>query len=246
MGAGAASALLTIESHWSSSPAPDAVPVVDFTFSPPNPILSEVIAFQGTATGTGQPFTWRWIFGDGSPDGTTQNVNHAYTSPGTRNVELRVTNSTGGFGTRTRSVTVNPALTASFAFAPAQPAVGESVSFTPTVSGGWTPYTYSWTWGDGTSGSTAQSPSHTFGAAGTFTVALTVTDNAAPAHTATTSRSVTVTAALAADFTFTPTKPQVGESIAFTATATGGTSPYTYSWSWGDGTPAGSGPTPPR
>jgi PKD repeat protein len=50
-----------------------------------------------------------------------------------------------------------------------------SVQFTSTVSGGLTPYTYSWTFGDGSTSSTAN-PMHTYTSAGTYTVTLVVTD----------------------------------------------------------------------
>ena len=50
-----------------------------------------------------------------------------------------------------------------------------SVQFASTVSGGLTPYTYSWTFGDGAT-SSAASPIHEYSSAGTYTVTLVVTD----------------------------------------------------------------------
>lgn len=50
-----------------------------------------------------------------------------------------------------------------------------SVQFTSTVSGGLTPYTYSWTFGDGSTSSEAN-PMHVYSSSGTYTVTLVVTD----------------------------------------------------------------------
>src|SRR6266480_1592584 len=75
---------------------------------------------------------------------------------------------------------VIPPLTVDFSFSPSSPTVGQSVSFTPVVSGGIAPYTYAWAFGDGAT-STAANPSHTYSVAGGFTVKLTVTDSSSPA-----------------------------------------------------------------
>lgn len=53
---------------------------------------------------------------------------------------------------------------------------GEELYFTPTVSGGFTPYSYEWDFGDGKT-STESNPSHAFAKPGDYTVSLTVTDD---------------------------------------------------------------------
>jgi plastocyanin len=53
---------------------------------------------------------------------------------------------------------------------------GEKIRFSPTISGGFTPYSYEWDFGDGQT-STEDSPVHTYSKAGTFTVSLKVTDD---------------------------------------------------------------------
>ncbi len=53
-----------------------------------------------------------------------------------------------------------------------------AVSFSATVSGGTSPYTYDWDFGDGTAHSTLAAPTHTYAAAGAFNVTLKVNDNA--------------------------------------------------------------------
>ena len=61
-------------------------------------------------------------------------------------------------------------LAASFSFTPASPAVGQSVQFTDTSTGG--PTAWFWNFGDGTS-STSRNPAHAFSSAGSFNVSLT-------------------------------------------------------------------------
>jgi hypothetical protein len=53
---------------------------------------------------------------------------------------------------------------------------GEKILFAPTVSGGFTPYSYEWDFGDGQT-STEDRPVHAYKSDGTYTVALKVTDD---------------------------------------------------------------------
>lgn len=82
-------------------------------------------------------------------------------------------------------------LSLDFAFSPTNPAVGATVTFTATVSGGVAPYGVGWDFGDGASG-TGPTITHSYASGNTFTVTLTVNDNAS--HTTTTSKSITVSA----------------------------------------------------
>lgn len=65
-------------------------------------------------------------------------------------------------------------LTADFTFAQ----TGAEATFTPTVSGGTEPYTYSWNFGDASPVSTSDSPDHVYPNGATYTAALSVTDAA--------------------------------------------------------------------
>lgn len=82
------------------------------------------------------------------------------------------------------------ALSAGFAASPSSPATGQSVSFTASVSGGTSPYSYSWSIGNlGTF--TGNPVTTTFATTGSYAITLTVTDSAA--HTATSTQTITVT-----------------------------------------------------
>lgn len=68
-----------------------------------------------------------------------------------------------------------PTLNVAFSANPTSGTSPLTVQFTSTVSGGLTPYTYSWAFGDGST-SSAANPMHTYSSAGTYTVTLVVTD----------------------------------------------------------------------
>lgn len=79
------------------------------------------------------------------------------------------------------TVTTNPNPVANFSFTPnTNICSGTAVAFTPTVTVGTAPFTYSWNFGDATPIDNSANPSHTFTALGcgstSFTVSLTVTD----------------------------------------------------------------------
>jgi len=82
-------------------------PKPDFTASP-NPVcLGNAINFFGESTCAESIVSWFWQFGDGS-SATGQTTYHDYTSSGSFQVTLTVTDSYGNSYTKTRIVTVRP------------------------------------------------------------------------------------------------------------------------------------------
>ena len=124
---------------------------------------------------------YTWDFGDGST-GTGQNPSHTYTSIGTLNVILTVTDAEGLTDTTTLEIEVSEnstGNTAPIAKANATPLNGgvplfmnfdasESTDDKGVIS-------YSWDFGDGSIGS-GINPTHTYTSVGTFQVMLIVTD----------------------------------------------------------------------
>ncbi len=205
--------------------------IADFTFNPTLPAAHESIAFSASASGGTSPYTYGWTFGDGGT-GSGASVSHAYSTAGSYTVTLTVSDSAGHTTTASHTVPVTPPLIADFTFSPAQPVIGQTVTFTGTASGGTSPYVYSWTFGDGGTG-TGATATHAYATSGTFLTTLAVSDSAG--HITPVSKSVPVTSDLGADFTFSPAQPVVGETVSFSAAASGGTPPYTYAWTFGDG-----------
>jgi PKD repeat protein len=160
------------------------------------------VSFTGSAQGGTAPYTYSWNFGDGSATSTTQNPTHTYSSAGTFNATLTVTDSSSPAKTATSVVTttVNAVGNPLAATASGNPTSGQipvNVAFTGTGTGGTPPYSFSWNFGDGSATSTAQNPSHTYSTAGNFTATLTVTDSSSPAKTATATVPISATPLMA-------------------------------------------------
>src|SRR3989449_4403420 len=217
---------------WKPARAPLSV---SMSASRASPSVGQQVTFTASVSGGLPPYSYAWKFGDGAT-GTGNPATHIYTAQGSYPLVLNVTDSANKFVVASQTVSVAAVLSADFTTS-ASPTAGRPASFTATVSGGTTPYSYNWNFGDGTAAGTSNPALHTYSIPGNYTVVLSVTD--ANVKTATASHIVNIRpASLAVDFNFTPASPSVGQSVNFTATATGGTVPYTFTWAFGDGSTA--------
>src|SRR5205823_3558394 len=200
----------------------NARPTVSFTITPTSAISSQSVTFTATIVGGTNPFTFSWNFGDNS-SGNGNVVSHTYSVQGTYTVTLTVRDANAQTAASTQTLSVAPSpLTASFAMTPSSGLiVGQLASFTASVSGGTSPYTFAWTATGGSPASgTGASFSTTYSTEGTFTVSVTITD--ANANTSIASQSVTVVALpITASFTVS-TSPTIGVQVTFVASASGG------------------------
>ncbi|WP_282144205.1 PKD domain-containing protein [Cellulophaga baltica] len=233
--------------------APTAVATSDVTSGAP----SLVVQFTGDTSSdpdTGDTLTYAWDFGDGTT-ATTANPSHTFTTAGTYDVTLTVTDDgTPALSSSevTLTITVNaPANQAPTAVATSDIITGEAslaVQFTGDTStdpDAGDVLTYAWDFGDGTTATTAN-PSHTFTTVGTYDVTLTVTDNGTPALS---SSEATITITVDAPANQAPTAVVSSDVITGEASLavqfTGDTSSdpdtgdvLTYAWNFGDGTTA--------
>ncbi len=88
------------------------------------------LAYSLAADPDGTIASYRWNWGDGSPDTFDVFASHRYAAPGTYTITLTVTDNDGAQASSTASVTVRTGPTASFTFSPAAPVVGQNVTFT--------------------------------------------------------------------------------------------------------------------
>lgn len=166
--------------------------------------------------------TYKWNFGDGSPQTTVASPTHTFTSVGTYTVSLAVSDSTGTCNrSDTAKIVINvgapPVL--STAVTPVFCNAGTNGTATVTASGGLTPYTYLWSNGQTTATATS------LGAA-TYTVTVTNAYGCA----ATANATVTEPNALTVNASFTNVGCYGGSNGTATATVSGGTGPYSYVW----------------
>jgi PKD repeat protein len=137
------------------------------------------VTFTGSAAGGTSPYSFDWNFGDGSAHSSQQNPAHSYTSDGSYNVVLKVTDATATTATDSHlSITVSAAtctLTCQ-ASVPTTGTVDVAVSFTSsaTASNCGGTINYLWSFGDGQT-STAQNPTHTYAQDQTYAWTLVVT-----------------------------------------------------------------------
>jgi len=146
------------------------------------------VTFDGSGSydSDGDPLTYAWSFGDGSP-GVGVNPAHAYTTAGTYTVTLVVNDGKVNSDPSTTTATITEGSGSPVVdIGPDQSVlIGETVTFNGSTSS--TP----WNFGDGTT-SNEITTTHTYSAAGTYTATLTVTDSAS-LTTGTDTAIVTVT-----------------------------------------------------
>ena len=185
---------------------------------------------QFTSTSTTNPSgqtigSYQWNFGDGQT-GSGQSTTHTYATAGTYQATLTVSTGNGHCTDDiTKTVTVNPAPTASFnATTVCQ---GQPTQFTST-STGQSINSYQWNFGDNQTG-TGQNATHTYAQAGTYQVTLTVQTAGGCSDQIT--QTVTVNAAPTASFNATTVCQ--GQATQFTSTSTG-QGINSFQWNFGD------------
>ena len=210
----------------------DAPPVPQFSAS----CAGRVCSFDGRASTDDKGVaTYAWTFGDGSSaQGAT--ASRSYTSNGTFNVTLTVTDGAGQSASLTKSVSaVDNAPVASFAVSCAGRTCSVDAQGSTDDRG---IATYAWTFGDGAS-ATGATASRTYAANGSYNITLTVTDNAGQASSV--SKSVS-----AVDNAPSASASASCSYLTCSFNGTGSTDDrgiVSYSWAFGDGT-TGTGAQP--
>jgi len=191
---------------------------------------------DASTVSSGSLGTWAWDFGDGNT-ASTQNATHAYASPGTYTVQLKVATGFGCNDSTSKTVTVFPQAVPVFKVnSLSQCYSGNSFSITDksTVSSG-AVSGWAWDFGDGTS-TFAQNPVKKYAKPGVYTLKLkTTTDKGC---NDTTSQIVTVFPQPVSSFSIAKTAQCLaGNSFSFTDKSTIATGTFTkWAWNFGDGT----------
>jgi len=179
-----------------SDPAP-APPVASFNTNPEPPTGPVPFAVQFFDSSTGTPTSWAWNFGDGTVSSVKNPPVHTYSTFGSFNVTLTVTNG-GGTDTVTRVVHANTVCPHPQSLFTVSPMTGrknitqfDTTNSSTGMSTAGCNNIWSWNFGDGSGISSSQSPAnHVYTKRGDYTIELTASNYGG---TSTTSVTVTVT-----------------------------------------------------
>jgi PKD repeat protein len=242
-------------------------PTVNLT-GPSTGVVNQSVTFTATGSGGTSPYSYSWCWEACSLGGTfasgSATNSHTYTTTGPRTVVVQVRDAASKTNTDSLTITINStgggggggggSLSVSIT-GPSSGKTGQSLSFTANVSGGTSPYTYSWCWDACSLGGTfvagPATNSHAYSTSGGHTLAVQVSDSASHVETDTQSVSTSGSSGPGAPSgTFTVVSGadvnpfngsysgSVGTPITLQATETHAA---TWAWDFGDGTAAGSG-----
>ncbi|MDX8339535.1 PKD domain-containing protein [Draconibacterium sp. IB214405] len=219
---------------------PVSAPVASFSATPAT--INEGSEVSFTDLTTNDPTAWSWTFEGGTPaTSEIQNPKVVYSTPGTYNVTLAVTNS-GGTNTKTitnciQVVDTVEAPVAAFTTDNTTISEGQSVTFTDQSTN--TPTSWSWTFeGGATASSTEQNPTVVYATPGEYSVTLIATNDGG-SNSVTKSAFITVQDTLeapVADFSADNTSVLEGSEISFTDKSTN--TPASWKWVFEGGSPS--------
>jgi len=209
----------------------------------------QAITFSAAASDVaGDPVSYSWDPGDGSPALTGTPASHTYADSGSYPVTLTVSDGDGGEAEETLTAVIsNVAPTIDSLVGDGGGPVGATLAFEGVASdpgGAEDPLTWTWTWDDGSPaevGVDLTDASHSWAVPGSYTVEVEVADDDGKE----TSQSLTVVISNPG-----PTLELVSEPASLDEAATGSWTveasdvlgdPVGLVWSWGDSTPNSSG-----
>jgi PKD repeat protein len=204
------------------------------------------VSFNGTGSTDpdGDPLSYSWDFGDGTPAGSGATPSHAYATTGVKTVTLTVSDGKGGSDTDTVLVNVGAnQVPIANAGGPYSGRTGFPIAMVGSGSDfEGQPLTFSWNFGDSTSGS-GSAQSKTYAAPNTYTVTLTTNDGFQNSAVSTTTANVVNNIAPVANAGGPYNATSTTVTFNGSGSSDGNGDGLTYSWNFGDGG-SGSGATP--
>ena len=207
--------------------------------------LNTSYTYTSSVSGGKTPYTYSWLVFDGSwsAAGSGTSCSHSWSHSGTGAVYLAITDALGQTVGNGVYITIYSPPTVSIS-GPTSGKPNTSYTYTSSVSGGKTPYTYRWLVWRGTSwteGGSGTSCTCSWSAPGSYWIYLIVTD-ALRQQVGSNAVYVTIYSTPTVTISGT-TKGKINTNYTYTPTVSGGKTPYTYAFS-GGGTPAtGTGST---
>lgn len=214
-------------------------------FTPPNPEVEvsqsigcfpfEVQFTDASIPGDAPVVAWSWDFGDGGAS-VAQNPTYTYTTQGTFNVTLLLTDGNGCNSNENFPGLINSNSNRPEAAFEVSPLVGcippVNVNFTDQSSGGTGQLSHLWHFGDGNT-STQQSPTHVYDVEGIYDVSLSVTDELGCDDVEQLNGHITIVENPVIDFTPSLTVGCLGDQVEFSDISF--PPPTSWLWEFGDG-----------
>ena len=189
------------------------------------------VTFIDTSKSVSSITNYDWDFGDGGIGLNNDTAVHIYTTPGTYDVKLIITNTAGCKDSITKiGLIVVNGPNGTFTIVPDSGCVPLLVNFNAVV----TPNTkkFIWTFGDGNPGNDTCCQSHNYTTSGIFTPILVLEDFAGCQYAVPSVATVKVNSYPFPNFTYTPAYPKAAELVQFTDLSLVGVS---WAWNFGDG-----------
>jgi gliding motility-associated-like protein len=208
-----------------------ANPQVAFSASPVQGCFPLKVDFgNGSKAGSGTITDYLWDFGDGNIS-TDVKSDHIYTSSGTFDITLKITNSYGCTSALTKSdlVHIEDGVNADFSLNSLNVCKKPATAVFKNKSEGSGTINYTWNFGDGST-VTSKDATHNYTASGTYNVILTAESAGGCSDTAT----MHVTVAIPSSSFNNTSATCSNQSIAFTNTSL--PTPLSSKWYFGDGT----------
>ncbi len=184
------------------------------------------IEFSSSPSGGTGGYSYSWTL-NGNQISTSQDFSYSFSSSGSYTLTITITDSVGETSSATVSVTINPNPSVSISSSQNPTDVGNSVTFSSSLTGGTGSDTYVWTI-NGAEESTASEFSYSFSSAGLFYVNVTVTDG--DGHQAFYSLKETVNPDPSVTIGVDHNPTDTGIWALFSSSVTGGTGPFNYTW----------------
>jgi PKD repeat protein len=211
-------------------------PVANFSVDITNPAIEQTVTFSDLSINS--PTSWNWDFNpatviySGATSSASQNPQVQFTAGGLYSVTLTATNASGSDPeTKSDYISVLFAPVADFSADIANPAIGQTVTFSDLSTN--TPTSWEWSFNPttvnyvGGTTSTSQNPQVQFTAGGFYTITFTAT-NASGSDPEVKTDYISVLYAPIADFMADNTNPAIGSPVNFTDLSTN----IPASWSW--------------
>ena len=195
--------------------------------------VGQTIQYSTTASGGSGSYTYAYSLYDGTSvsdsvlaSGTSPDFSYTFQTSGSFLLDYSLSDSNGVKAYSSLTQVVNPDPSISIASRQNPTDVGNSVTFSSSVSGGTSGYSYSWS----VNGNAYDTPdaSASFSSPGTYLISLTVTDAAAYAVTQTMDETVNTDPTVTASSSV--SSADIGYAIEFSSTPSGGSGSYGYSW----------------